>query len=146
MSENLKKHKSTIINVNFIKQLFIGCESKLMNTFWNVDGEIYMNTHYNDIKKIMAETFRSFNRSNLLSQHNAQRFIEILDMDLNQTFGFPQRPDSVGPRPALIGYINFSVCTTNLSKLPIEVLLKWFVLIYEEKIAFGGFFNHQNII
>ncbi|KII61961.1 hypothetical protein RF11_06971 [Thelohanellus kitauei] len=140
MSENLKKHQSTIIDVDFVNELFSECESKLMDTFCNVEREIFMNSHHNDYKKIMAETLRSFNSPSYLSQHNAQRYIEILDVDLNQPMEFPHRPNYIGPRYASVRYNKFSVTTTNLSRLPIEVLLKWFVLIYEEKIAFGGFF------
>ncbi|KII63727.1 hypothetical protein RF11_08719 [Thelohanellus kitauei] len=135
MNEDLKKNQSSIINVDFIRMLFTKCELHLLNTFRYVGPEIFIDTNY---KKIMALTLSSFNASNYLSQENAQSFMRILSRDTNTPPTFPLFSDIFHPISDSIRPNDFSEGTIRLSQLPIEDILRWFMLIYEVKIVFGG--------
>ncbi|KII61984.1 hypothetical protein RF11_14141 [Thelohanellus kitauei] len=137
MYEDLKSKHLTIINDDFIKSVFSGLQSYLLNTSKNQEPEVFETNAYNVYKQVMASTLHSFNESNYLEKNTAHTFMgkcnanpsNFTTIDVRHTNSETMHDTNVSS--------NIPDQTNTGHIIPIDALLKFFTLIYELKFIFG---------
>ncbi|KII60856.1 hypothetical protein RF11_00609 [Thelohanellus kitauei] len=136
--DDVKSDHLSMINDDFIQGVFSACEFHLLDSLQEESSEDDISSEYQMCNQAMSMTVRSFNESNYLDQHTAEYYIRVCESSSNNSSPIPIDDDDDSYNTSdSTSVSDISPHTTMLSDLPIPVLLRWFIMIFEMKFLFG---------
>ncbi|KII66669.1 hypothetical protein RF11_12697 [Thelohanellus kitauei] len=138
MYEDLNSNLLSMITNNFLMNAFSECKSHLLDTYDNQGPHVVEKDSYKVFKYALADILTSFHESNHLNKKEVQSLMEICKI-CSRMYSPTKRKNSNS------GYGRDSICISYESlpshafpKMPLQGLLKWFMLLFEIKFIFGG--------